>query len=468
LPENLKVVLGATTLANLTHSYDANANITFIDDAVHGSSFDRSMGYDDLDRLTSASGFWGSGTYTFDALGNIKTKSEGGTYYGYYYDANNRLSYVYGPGTGSVYYDARGNVTSHRGHSYTYNLAGNMVSSTNPGISYKYDGHKRRVQKTEGGQTSYTVYGQNGRLLHKRKGGVGTDYIYAGSLLIAKKEGSTVHYLHTDLLGSPIKGDNGPAYTEHYRPWGEKKDHPLQLADDVGYTGHQDDLATGLTYMQARYYDPVIGRFLSNDPVGFTPKNPMSFGRYTYANDNPYKFVDPDGEFANFAIKFIADVAINVAVNYVTTGEANLGGALTESVLSLANPAQSLKKVAKLTDAVRDSRRAQRTGNAAVPGGGGGGRGGNQFRGPDPEANGRPHTRFRSDDKGVTTYETYDYPGPNVGKRVDAVGPPHGGVPTPHTVDVTRHVNPNDPTKSSFRESRPRPSTPDEIPLRRE
>jgi len=112
LPENLKVVLGAATLANLTHSYDANANITFIDDAVHGLSFDRSMGYDDLDRLTSASGFWGAGSYTFDALGNIKTKSEGGTYYGYYYNANNRLSYVYGPGTGSVYYDARGNVTS--------------------------------------------------------------------------------------------------------------------------------------------------------------------------------------------------------------------------------------------------------------------------------------------------------------------------------------------------------------------
>jgi len=86
-----------------------------------------------------------------------------------------------------------------------------MVSSTNPGIAYQYDGHRRRVQKTEGGQTSYTVYGQNGKLLHKLKGGVSTHYIYAGSLLIAKKEGSTVHYLHTDLLGSPIKGDNGPA-----------------------------------------------------------------------------------------------------------------------------------------------------------------------------------------------------------------------------------------------------------------
>lgn len=47
--------------------------------------------------------------------------------------------------------------------------------------------------------------------------------------------------------------------------------------------------------MQQRYYDPVIGRFYSNDPVGFTPSNPMMFNRYAYANNNPYKYVDPDG-----------------------------------------------------------------------------------------------------------------------------------------------------------------------------
>ncbi len=50
--------------------------------------------------------------------------------------------------------------------------------------------------------------------------------------------------------------------------------------------------------MQARYYDPVIGRFYSNDPVGYTSENPvMSFNRYMYVNNNPYKYTDPDGEF---------------------------------------------------------------------------------------------------------------------------------------------------------------------------
>jgi uncharacterized protein RhaS with RHS repeats len=50
--------------------------------------------------------------------------------------------------------------------------------------------------------------------------------------------------------------------------------------------------------MQARYYDPVIGRFYSNDPVGYTAKNPvMSFNRYLYVNNNPYKYIDPNGGY---------------------------------------------------------------------------------------------------------------------------------------------------------------------------
>ena len=66
----------------------------------------------------------------------------------------------------------------------------------------------------------------------------------------------------------------------------------LSPASQQGYTGHVGD-STGLVYMQARYYDPVIGWFYSNDPVGF--KGVHSFNRYAYANNNPYKYVDPDG-----------------------------------------------------------------------------------------------------------------------------------------------------------------------------
>ena len=50
--------------------------------------------------------------------------------------------------------------------------------------------------------------------------------------------------------------------------------------------------------MGARYYDPVIGRFISTDPQQFDEENPHLFNRYAYANNNPYRYIDPNGQFA--------------------------------------------------------------------------------------------------------------------------------------------------------------------------
>ena len=69
----------------------------------------------------------------------------------------------------------------------------------------------------------------------------------------------------------------------NYKPFGESIE---EAHDDIGYTGHKFDTDLGLSYMQARYYDPVIGRFYSNDPIGF--RDIHSFNRYVYVNNNPY------------------------------------------------------------------------------------------------------------------------------------------------------------------------------------
>ena len=88
-------------------------------------------------------------------------------------------------------------------------------------------------------------------------------------------------------------------------------------------------------YMQARYYDPVIGRFYSNDPVGYTAANPvMSFNRYMYVNNNPYKYNDPNGEFLNFiigaAVGAIAEAAVQVAFEGRSITDLD-GGAILQS-----------------------------------------------------------------------------------------------------------------------------------------
>jgi RHS repeat-associated protein len=113
--------------------------------------------------------------------------------------------------------------------------------------------------------------------------------------------------------------------------------------------------------MQARYYDPVIGRFYSNDPVDalghMSRGNSIAhgFNRYAYANNNPYKYTDPDGEFVNFAVKFVADVALGAALNYAETGSLNLGGAVTDAAVGVLNPAKTVQKAQRLAKALKRS-----------------------------------------------------------------------------------------------------------------
>lgn len=79
-----------------------------------------------------------------------------------------------------------------------------------------------------------------------------------------------------------------------YEPFGDAL-APSVPEDGVGFTGHLLDTATGLNYMQQRYYDPSVRRFLSIDPVTANSGNGANFNRYWYANNNPYRFTDPDG-----------------------------------------------------------------------------------------------------------------------------------------------------------------------------
>src|SRR5690625_2048071 len=81
-----------------------------------------------------------------------------------------------------------------------------------------------------------------------------------------------------------------------YEPYGAQLTPAVQ--DGPGYTGHVQDAATGLVYMQQRYYDPQLGVFLSVDPVTAYEQPISQFHRYRYANNNPYRFTDPDGRYS--------------------------------------------------------------------------------------------------------------------------------------------------------------------------
>jgi RHS repeat-associated protein len=146
-----------------------------------------------------------------------------------------------------------------------------------------------------------------------------TDYLSVGGHTVVelKKVGTTTTptYLHPDLLGSPRKATNQAKallWSEHYDPYGLKLNG---VAQKIGYTGHAHDAESGYTYMQARFYDPLVGRFLSTDPIHFVDDNPFTFNRYSYANNNPYRYTDPNGELVVLAIPVAVWVG-NLATGY--------------------------------------------------------------------------------------------------------------------------------------------------------
>jgi RHS repeat-associated protein len=105
----------------------------------------------------------------------------------------------------------------------------------------------------------------------------------------------TVTYYLTDAQGSVIMTEDAQGNTTSeydYRPYGAPQSAPQ---DGPGYTGHVNDPETGLVYMQARYYDSEVARFISVDPAIPRYGNVFDTNRYDYASNNPTNNIDPDG-----------------------------------------------------------------------------------------------------------------------------------------------------------------------------
>jgi RHS repeat-associated protein len=283
------------------YDYDANGNTVAITDWQFAEN--RSMGYDALDRLSSANGVWGAGSYSYDALDNLRSSQVGARSLTHAIDpSTNRLTGLSGSQSLSMGYDANGNVTQRGSQAFNFDI-GNRLRVAQGKASYDYDGHGRRSWVVfANGSTQLNAYagtGKAGQLLfsnHSTKGG--TRYVYLGGKLIAEHSNQTgVSYAHTDALGSVVAHTNASGQLmgarTRYEPFGATAlgDVPQSL----GFTGHVNDSDTGLVYMQQRYYDPIAGRFLSVDPVTTDAKTGGFFNRYVYGNNNPYRYIDPNG-----------------------------------------------------------------------------------------------------------------------------------------------------------------------------
>lgn len=173
-------------------------------------------------------------------------------------------------------------------------------------------------------------------------------------------------YFVPDAQGSPVAAmdeQGNLLWRETYRPYGERQARHAENDARSAYTGKPEDRDTGLVYMGARWYDPATARFTGIDPVGFVEGNPQSFARYTYANNSPYRYVDPNGETPIDAIFLAYDAAAfalalqsgNPAA--ISAAAENLGASLVGVASPIPGTGQAIK-AARAADSARTATKA--------------------------------------------------------------------------------------------------------------
>lgn len=363
------VTAGGTT-TTWTYTYDANGNILTISDGTHTTSYV----YDSANQLVEEyneaeeyAHFW-----VYDNAGNIKSRTE------YRYENStlgeliDTVNYTYGDtgaapevGDGELPIipwsdetatnpDAWGDLlTAYDGNAITYDGIGNPLNdgtwiyewqrgrqlksmtniADNTVWTYTYDADGMRTSRTNG-TTTYT-YTYNGSQLVQMT--VGDDvlrftYDAAGTPLSVNYNGTTYYYV-TNIQGDVVaivNASGAEVASYAYDAWGkfllpettaeeaESVISPLEDLNPLRYRGYVYDTETELYYLQSRYYDPEIGRFINPDNIDLLGANGdfASLNLYAYCGNNPVCRVDANGhwwEWLTAAVTAVVTVTAIVA-----------------------------------------------------------------------------------------------------------------------------------------------------------
>ena len=335
--------------ARYNYNYDANGNITQIwrgSVTFAGATEKYSYVYDAANQLIRENLYYGSGnaenatyTYSYDKWGNILSKSK----------------YAYTTGTlgtiqSVISYCSYGNsqwkdqLTSYNGQSITYDASGNPINYL--GATLVWEGQRLKsytpVSTGSGKVNSYTYnYDENGLRTQKTVNGIKTSYYYNGSILMGMTIGTgsrtQVLRFSYDANGNVVAADystnNGSTFNTYYYlrnaqgdvvklidktgatvveyaydSWGKPLSTTGSLASTLGkynpfrYRGYVYDEETGWYYLQSRYYNPEVGRFISPDVYLSTGQGVLGHNAYAYCDNNSVVRADRNGQFWDYVI----------------------------------------------------------------------------------------------------------------------------------------------------------------------
>ena len=293
-----------------SYTYDANGNIL--------SDGTTTYAYDSLNQLvweynTAAGKAW---NYAYDLGGNILSKTE----YDYADGQTTNpvtVSYTYGDAVWrdlltayngeAITYDGIGNPTNYRGWGMTWQGGRQLASMQKDGttISFSYNDAGLRTEKTVNGSTRRYIWNSaqlmadvgaaDAFYFHYSSGGELIGYTYKTAeaetecILVKNQQGDVERVISAD-------GTILAAYT--YDAWGNvlTSEGSLAAANPIRYRGYYFDAETGLYYLQSRYYDPEIGRWINADNQLSTGSDLTGLNLFAYCGNDPINRIDPIGE----------------------------------------------------------------------------------------------------------------------------------------------------------------------------
>ncbi|MBP6843309.1 MAG: VCBS repeat-containing protein [Kofleriaceae bacterium] len=307
------VTLGATRLYDAAYGYDAAGRVTSAASSTDPLN-NNGYAYDRLGRLTAVTGAQPE-SWAYDPTGNITSSALLGAYQ--YADAAHAHA-VTAAGGASYTYDANGNQLGGNGRALTWDSENRLVAATGPGgtVSFAYDAEgQRTARQGASGTTRYF-----GKQFEVQPNGATVAHVYAGPMPVARVSSLTgTTFLHQDRLGSIqlVTTTAGVASRQlEYSAFGRTTADSGTGATERGFQGHETEAELGLIYMNARYYDPRLARFVSADTVLPDRTNPQALNRYAFAYNNPISNVDPTGHVPVVAA-LITAVTVNSTVAWI-------------------------------------------------------------------------------------------------------------------------------------------------------